>query len=65
MNQNRVGKIVQGQKQSHDSARITSEVLISKDTEFDDEIKKETRKFLEELEKSKDSNLIIVGWKPD
>ena len=43
----------------------SSEVWISKDSEVDEEIDRETRQFLNELQESKKNNRMIVGWRPD
>jgi GTPase involved in cell partitioning and DNA repair len=48
-----------------DKGGVSGEVWISKDTEVDEEIDRETRQFLNELQESKKSNRMLVGWRPD
>ena len=38
---------------------------VSKNSEVDQEIDREAWEFLNELQESKKSNLMIVGWRPD
>jgi hypothetical protein len=52
-------------KLEEDGGFASNRVWVSRDTEFDEAIDKEAREFLYELEKSKNSNRMIVGWRPD
>lgn len=43
----------------------SGEVWVSKNTEVDEEIDREAREFLNEVQESKKNNRMIVGWRPE